>query len=137
MAQDQAISVGRGGGIERRRSQRILLRVPVRIYANFPDAGPLYLEASTETVSAHGALLNMPKPIEMGTRLMLTNLVTEEEIVCRVVFSSRTKEGQDQIAIEFLDNAPRFWRVAFPPPDEKPLKRFGFPPEPAGALSTS
>jgi hypothetical protein len=111
-------------GIERRRSQRILLRVPVRVYGHI-DSDPIYEETTTDTVSAHGALLNFSRLLPIGTKLILTNLTTDEDLPCRVVFQGTTKEGQPQIAVEFLEPSPRFWRVNFPPPSEKPLKRFG------------
>jgi hypothetical protein len=110
-------------GIERRRSQRITLRIPVRIYSTTPEGQPIYEETKTETVSAHGALFDVPKVLPLGTRIMLTNVVTEEEMLCRVVYQGQTKDGRYQVAVEFLNPSPRFWRVSFPPPDEKPLKR--------------
>jgi hypothetical protein len=113
-------------GFERRRSQRIMLRVPVRLYGNVNDQ-PVYHETQTETVSAHGALINVDLILPLNTKLILTNLITEEDMACKVVFQGATKEGQNQIAVEFLEASPRFWRVNFPPPGEKPLKRFGGP----------
>jgi len=120
----QDTSQAKSGGYERRRSQRILLRVPVRIYGNAGDQ-PFYNETHTETVSAHGALVNVEKLMPIDTRLILTNLTTDQEMACKVVFQGQTKEGQNQIAVEFLEPSPKFWRVNFPPPGEKPLKRFG------------
>ncbi len=108
---------------ERRRSQRIMLRIPGRIYGSRVDRTPLYEDVITDTVSAHGALLNVAEIYSMGMNLLFTNLVTEEEIAARVVFVGDTKEGQKQIAIEFTQDAPLFWRIHFPPPGEKPLKR--------------
>lgn len=110
--------------MERRRSQRIVLRVPVRVYHSGKDNHPVYQETFTETVSSHGALIDMPDFLPMNSRLILTNLVTEEDIACKVVFHGTTKEGQKQIGVEFLEASPKYWRVNFPPPGEKPLKRF-------------
>lgn len=113
-------------GFERRRSQRILLRVPVRLYCNV-DNQPVYYETLTETVSGHGALIDVEKLLPVGTKLIITNLTTEQDLPCKVVFQGANREGQNQIAVEFLEACPRFWRVNFPPPGEKPLKRFGRP----------
>jgi hypothetical protein len=110
---------------ERRRSQRIFMRIPGRIYGSRNDKTVVYEEVATETVSAHGALLNVAEPYDMGMHILFTNLVTEEEVPSHVVFVGQTKEGQKQVAIEFTVEAPKFWRIHFPPPDEKPLKRTG------------
>ncbi len=110
-------------GIERRRSQRILMRIPGRIYGTRSDKSVVYEEVTTDTVSAHGALLNVHEDYEMDMNLLFTNLVTEEEVPAHVVFVGQTKEGQKQVAIEFKVDSPRFWRIHFPPPGERPLKR--------------
>jgi beta-galactosidase/beta-glucuronidase len=108
---------------ERRRSQRILMRIPGRIYGSRSDKSIIYEEVSTDSVSAYGALLNVQETYDTGTHLLLTNLVTEEEIPCRVVSVGENKAGQKQVAIEFTVESPKFWRIHFPPPGEKPLKR--------------
>lgn len=110
--------------MDRRRSQRIILRMPVRIYGHAGNEQLVYEETFTETVSSHGALINVSHQLPIGTRLILTNQTTEEELACKVVFQGQTKEGQLQVAVEFIEPSPKFWRVNFPPPGEKPLKRF-------------
>lgn len=105
--------------LERRRSQRILLRIPGRVYGSRGGEAPIYEEVTTETVSAHGALLNVSEPFPVGSNLIFTNEMTKEEIQCKVVFFGQTKDGQKQIAIEFARPSPNFWRVFFPP-DDKP-----------------
>jgi hypothetical protein len=110
---------------ERRRSQRIFMRIPGRVYGSRSDKAVVYEEVTTDTVSAHGALLNVQDTYEMGMSLLFTNMVTEEDVPSHVVFVGQTKEGQKQVAIEFQVDAPKFWRIHFPPPGEKPLKRPG------------
>ena len=110
--------------IERRRSQRILLKIPGRVYGSRPDRTPIYEDVTTDTVSSNGALINVQETYAVGTNLLFTNQVTEQEIPCTVVFVGETKAGQKQIAFEFTKDAPRFWGIHFPPPDEKPLKKF-------------
>ncbi len=112
------------GGVERRRSQRIMLRVPVCIYGRSESDQTIYEETTTETVSAHGALLNVSQHYPLQTKLVLTNLSTEEDLACKVVFHGQSKEGQKQIAVEFLTPTTGFWHIHFPKPGEKPLKRF-------------
>lgn len=99
------------------------MRIPGRIYGSRSDKSVVYEEVTTDTVSANGALLNVQEVYDIGMNLLLTNLATEEEVPCRVVFIGETKAGQKQVAIEFTVEAPQFWRVHFPPPGEKPLKR--------------
>jgi len=108
---------------ERRRSQRIFMRIPGRIYGSRKDKGVIYEEVTTDTVSSYGALLNVQESYEAGMHLLFTNLVTEEEIPCRVVSVGENKAGQKQVAVEFTVDSPKFWRIHFPPPGEKPLKK--------------
>ncbi len=117
--------MGTGGKfqLERRRSQRIMMRIPGRVYGARAGQAPVYEDVATETVSAHGALVNVQESYTMGMTLLFTNLVSEQEVHCKVVFVGETKEGQKQIAFEFTEKSPRFWGIHFPPPDEKPLKR--------------
>ena len=99
------------------------MQIRGRIYGSRSDKSIVYEEVTTETVSVHGALLNVAEPYEMGMNVLFTNLATEEEVPSHVVFIGETKTGQKQLAIEFTVDAPKFWRVHFPPPGEKPLKR--------------
>jgi hypothetical protein len=103
-----------GGGEERRRSQRVLLRVPAIIHVAL-QGKPVTLGATTLSVNAHGAMVVVNENLVAETRLILEHNSTKERMACRVVRPPRdTPEGY-QTAIEFDSPCPDFWKIAFPP----------------------
>src|SRR6202140_5842996 len=71
---------------DRRRSRRWSLDVSVYVYGHGPEKEPFHEEAHTLHVNANGALLLLSVPVQKGQRLLLTNLLTQKEQHCRVVF---------------------------------------------------
>jgi hypothetical protein len=109
-----------GSPIPRRRSQRIFMSVHVRVRGT--DVNGKTFEEQTETVAvnAHGALVLLDIPVEVGQSLSLWHRSTREEVDSGVVFVGTKQAGKTQIGIQFLNPSPRFWRVAFPPDDWTP-----------------
>jgi len=106
-----------GSNADRRRSQRVYLRIPVAVIAPGPDKKMAREQTHTSVVNAHGALILLELPVRKGQTIILQNPETSEEQPCRVVRVGRTPDGKGEVAIEFLKAAPKFWRVAFPPED--------------------
>jgi hypothetical protein len=104
----------------RRRSQRVLMQVAVRIHGN--DAQGKSFEETTETlaINAHGALVLLEARLTSGANVKLQHKRTEEEQECRVVFLGPVRSGKAEIGLEFSEPRPAFWRVAFPPEDWTP-----------------
>jgi hypothetical protein len=121
------------GGPEssRRRSQRVILSVPVTVRIE-GGPGTASLEEATQTliVNAHGALIAIAGKVEKGQTLRLTNRATREEQLCHVVHVGPVSGGKAQVGVEFKTPSPDFWRIAFPPedwtaPDQEPATRKG------------
>jgi hypothetical protein len=91
--------------------------MPVRVYGYGADQEPFLQDTCTLNVSAHGALITLTTVVAAGQKLILTNLSTCDEAVCQVAYLGSTERGKTQVGIEFIDPAPRFWRMAFPPED--------------------
>jgi hypothetical protein len=101
----------------RRRSERVVLRLPVLIVAEDEDRKQMQERAETQVVNAHGGLLRMRQHLHVGQSFLLNNPQNGSEMSCRVV---RTEEdGLDfyRIAFEFDRPAPQFWPIVFPPAD--------------------
>lgn len=77
---------------------------------------------TTETivVNAHGGLLYLNEPLEMGAMLLVTNPATQEEQECRVVYLGDYSDKGQRVGVEFLTPSPRFWGVEFAPGDWPP-----------------
>lgn len=114
----------------RRRSQRLLLKIPVVVLVPSPKKESLREETNTLAVNAHGALLILGAKVELGTRLIVQNPRSREEQPCKVVYLGPTVGGKTQVGVEFEQPAPHFWNISFPPEDwsrqdaaGRPLKR--------------
>lgn len=108
-------------GEERRRSQRVVLRVAVTIVLTVPGKATT-IPASTADVNVHGALLISPQSFPAGTHFLLENNMTKEHILCRVVRMPKSIQDGFHIAVEFDKPAPNFWKISFPPADWKPVE---------------
>jgi len=100
-----------------RRSQRILLSVPLRVGGKRMNGSAFTEHTSTLIVNAHGALIQLREAVHVGQPLNLRNMATGEEEHCTVVDVNEGQNGLPEVGIEFADANPRFWRVSFPPAD--------------------
>jgi hypothetical protein len=104
----------------RRRSQRVLMQVSVRIRGTDTQNKPFEEETDTLAINAHGALVSLKSRITSGSKVKMKHKMTEEEQECHVVFLGPVREGKAEIGLEFSVPCPMFWRVAFPPEDWTP-----------------
>ena len=101
----------------RRRSERVILRVPLQLSAKMPDGKRVCFEAHTLVVNAHGGLLDVGMEMLAGQPVLLSNFKTEKVATAKVVRVKGSGEGRFSVAVEFEFPAPSFWPVSFPPPD--------------------
>ena len=104
----------------RRRSQRVLMQVSVRVHGIDGQGKPFDEEADTLAINAHGALVLLQARLTSGSLLTLRNNTTKEEQECHVVFLGPVRGNKAEIGLEFSARRPQFWRVAFPPEDWSP-----------------
>jgi hypothetical protein len=108
-------------GAERRRSERVFLRVGIFVQGVTPDGRAFREKTHTLAVNAHGALISLPYDVRAGERITITHGVTEEQQTCRVVYTKPLEGNLRAVGAEFLKPAPKFWRIDFPPEDWKPF----------------
>ena len=104
----------------RRRSQRVLMQVGVRIRGIDPQGKPFEEHVSTLAINAHGALISLKHRLTSGSKVHMRHNMTEEEQECHVAFLGHVREGKAEVGLEFSEPRPGFWRVAFPPEDWTP-----------------
>ena len=104
----------------RRRSQRVLMQVGVRVRGTDAHGRTFEEEASTLAINAHGALVLLQTRLTSGSTVRMQHKQTEEEQECHVVFLGPVRGGQGEIGLEFSEPRPTFWRVTFPPEDWSP-----------------
>ena len=115
----------------RRRSQRVLMQVSVKIRGNDAEGKKFEEETATLAINAHGALVLLQARITSGSKIQLQHNLTKEEQECHVAFLGPVRAGKAEVGLEFSDARPGFWRVAFPPEDWSPKH-----PEARTVLST-
>ena len=104
----------------RRRSQRVLMQVPVGVRGIDSLGNNFTEETETLAISAHGALVLLTSRVTSGSKMILRHMRTQEEQECRVAFLGPVRSGRAEIGFEFAAPRPSFWRVAFPPEDWSP-----------------
>lgn len=136
-----------------RRSERVRVEMLVEVCVCSDDnegEEPVFTRGKTLDVNAHGALLDVTMPVDIGQTLRLINVRTKREIECHVLrFAKRYPEGGGQIGVEFAGVSRHFWGISSPPADwdpewvrpeqpERPVPQLAPPaPLPAGIDRTS
>lgn len=93
-----------------RRSKRLGLSIPVRVYGRTEDNRPFRASTETNAVSVHGGLLPLKVKVKRGQTLLLVNAVTEEERECRVVYI-KSNLWSRKVGVEFTSTKGDFWHV--------------------------
>ncbi len=97
---------------ERRRAQRVLLRINVQVQLE-GKAG--IMEGQTHTVSENGAMLILSDILPENTKLIIENSRTQKKVEARVVRPGQNTSEGALVPVEFLTPSPAFWSVFFPP----------------------
>jgi len=105
-------------GEEKRRSQRVIVRVPVTLFKT-QDGHTATINCYTVAVNVHGAMVVSPRTIDEDTKLELLNDRTNEKIGCRVTRSPRESSEGFLVPVEFITSGPNFWQITFPPANWK------------------
>src|SRR5215831_12268763 len=97
--------------VARRRSQRVLLQVGIRVRGK--DAQGKDFEEMTDTLAVNARVIS-------GATIHIKHHKTEEEQECHVAFLGPVRSARAEVGLEFTSPHPTFWRVAFPPEDWSP-----------------
>jgi hypothetical protein len=108
-----------GPDSNRRRSQRVMLRLSVNVSGKTAQ-GPFSEDTHTMVVNAHGALIGLNAKIIKGQTVRLKSSTFPDDQECQVIWVGPAAEGKPQCGLEFTTPAPKFWGVSFPPADWSP-----------------
>ena len=97
---------------EKRRAHRVAASMPVLVYGHSAHA-PFAEPATTANVSRTGGLVGLSTHVIPFQKLIVTNLQTNEDAICRVARFIRNEDGHNFVALEFLHPAPHFWAIDF------------------------
>src|ERR1700738_140614 len=101
----------------RRRSERVMLQVPVVVQVRTRDGKEVREETQTVVVNAHGGLLKLRIEVKAGQPILLINEKSKVQQGCRVVRVETSEAGHSAVAFEFDQPTPQFWPIVFPPAD--------------------
>ncbi|MGH9804648.1 MAG: hypothetical protein ACRD4D_05710 [Candidatus Acidiferrales bacterium] len=104
-------------GAELRRSQRVLMAIPVHVAWSGRSGDRVEEEAVTEIVNAHGALLRMKAPVALGTEVEVTHGHTKKTSKGVVVYAEEPEKGKRVgVGLELEASSHQFWGISIPPP---------------------
>jgi hypothetical protein len=100
---------------EQRRSERILLKIPVHV-AGVDAQGKSFEErAFTLSINRHGAFISLNNSPREGDHVVVTNLGTRQSCTFRLRESGRDTSGKVTAwGIECLEPNANFWQIRFP-----------------------
>jgi len=101
----------------RRRSERVVLRVALQLSAKMPNGKRINIEAYSLVVNAHGGLLDVGMELFRGQHIILNNPGTEKVATGTVLRVEGMEDTRFSVAFEFEFPAPSFWPIVFPPSD--------------------
>jgi len=105
------------------RSDAVSLEVPVKVHGSRvdeaalganPKSEPFEEQTSTMIVFPQGGVLKMATPVTAGQMMVLTNLKSGHDSICRVVKVRAYGAGQSYVEVEFTHRQPGYWGVYFP-----------------------
>jgi hypothetical protein len=99
---------------EQRRSHRVHIAIPV-IVSGKRGEQEFKEETTTTVVNSAGGLFLTTRALQTGQPISVTNKKTAEEQACKVAFVGVGEGNRLQVGFEFIEAAPKFWRIAFPP----------------------
>ncbi len=101
-----------GTSVERRKSHRFPVVVPIEVSWRAADGIPVKEEAVARQVNANGGFLKMSIYPELGSRITLANFLSAQTAEARVLAAPHTREGvANGIIAELIVPNPSFWGV--------------------------
>jgi hypothetical protein len=102
-----------GSKVERRKSQRFPVVVPVEASWRCADGRAAKESAIARHVNVHGGHLEMATYPEIGSRVTLTNFFSAETAEARVLATPYSREGvSNGIVVELIVPSETFWGVS-------------------------
>ena len=105
------------GGANRRRSERVMLQIPIVVLTETLEHEPMREETQTMIVNAHGGLVKWQMEVRPGQPIELMHPRSGTKAAARVVRVDNPPGGFTAVGFEFVEPSPRFWPVEFPPED--------------------
>jgi protein TonB len=132
-------------------SEAVSLEIPIKVHGSrvtevvrdtTPHTEPFEEQTTTMIVFAQGGVLKMSTPVSTGQMMVLTNLKTRQDVICRVLKVRNNPSLQAYVEIEFTHPQPGYWGVFFPsdapevaPRTPAPVQSLNLAPEAEESMS--
>jgi c-di-GMP-binding flagellar brake protein YcgR len=108
---------------ERRRTLRVALALPVIVHGQNEMGEKFCVRAMTYSLNQQGLLLSLEETVVPGQSLLIVNENTSRSAETRVAHVRRDREGKRMVGLEFVNPDTNFWKMTFPVPGARPLRR--------------
>lgn len=101
-----------GSKVERRKSSRFMVAVPIEASWRNSEGVPVLVHAVAKQVNANGGFLEMTLYPGVGSRINLTNFLSAKTAEARVLATPSSREGVSHgIIVELITPSESFWGV--------------------------
>src|SRR3984885_8795156 len=123
------------------RADAVSMEVPVKVHGSrvtevvreiTPHTEPFEEQTSTMIVFPQGAVIRMSTAVTVGQMLVVSNLKSRQDAICRVVKVRTFSNLQGSVEVEFTHKQPGYWNVYFPSDGPAPANK---PVQPIAAES--
>ena len=108
---------------ERRRTVRVGLTISLTVRWEAPSGEVFSVKTHSQSVSQGGGLCVLEEPVVVGQALQMINENSGEAIEAKVVTVRKARDGKTYVGFEFVEPNSNFWRMHFPAPGARPLRR--------------
>jgi len=103
--------------VERRRSERLLITVPIRVEGMDRDGAKFSEDTRTLVINREGARIYLRRMVVAGAILLITTRVGRRSAKFRVVGPTQPPSGEGgEWGVECLESNCDLWGIGFPPP---------------------
>jgi TonB family protein len=124
------------------RSEVVSLEIPIKVHGSrvtqvvggvTPSTEPFEEQTQTMIVFPEGAVVKLSTAVNAGQMLVLTNLKTRQDAICRVLKIRPNPSGASYVEVEFTHRQPGYWGISFPSDAGAEPKKVVLAPPPAPA----
>ena len=108
---------------ERRRTVRVAITIGLTVRWEVPSGDVFSAKTQSQSVSQGGGLCVLEEPVVIGQALQLVNQNSGEAVDAKVVTVRKARDGKTYVGFEFVVPNTNFWRMHFPAPGARPLRR--------------
>jgi hypothetical protein len=89
------------------------VKTPVVVCGYSKLGAPFHEYTFTVTVRTNGSLIKVTTPVRNDQLLLLKQVMTGEEILCRVGTCGTSESALTQVKVGFVSPSQRFWKLTF------------------------